>query len=111
MMEISIMMRVWHTAGLLGMFLVLSQHLPAQEKKQDKQEQKVKVSFQSVDLATVAKMVEKVTKKSFLYQEQLLRQKKITLHSETPLGPDELYRVLRAQGNLNSTYAPATWRL
>jgi len=66
-----------------------------------KQEEKVQVSFMGMDLELVAQQVERVTKKSFLFQDQLLRGKKVTLKSETPIGPDDFYRVFQTICHMN----------
>lgn len=62
---------------------------------------KVRVNFSGLDLATLAKQVEKVTKRSFLYDENMLRNKKVTLQSEQPIGADEFYRVFQAVCQIN----------
>ncbi len=59
------------------------------------QEEKITVNYSGLDLEALAQQVERVTKKTFLFQEQLLRGKKVTLRSETPIGPDEFYRVFQ----------------
>jgi general secretion pathway protein D len=60
-----------------------------------RQEEKVQVNFMGMELETIAQQVERVTKKSFLFQEQALRGKKVTLKSDTPISPDEFYRVFQ----------------
>jgi len=59
-------------------------------------EEKVKVSFSGIELEALAQQVERVTKKSFIVQEQLLKGKKVTLQSEKPITPDEFYRVFQS---------------
>jgi general secretion pathway protein D len=87
--------KVFSRLGSLGgMCFVLCGLLGAQEKKPD-QEEKVTLNFTGMELEVVAQQVERVTKKSFLYQEQLLKGKKVTLKAETPIGPDEFYRVFQ----------------
>lgn len=82
---------------LLGVVLltVLMQQQPP------KQEEKVQVNFMGMELDLVAQQVERVTKKSFLFQDQLLRGKKVTLKSETPIGPEEFYRVFQTICHMN----------
>jgi type II secretion system protein D len=84
----------WRTALLGGILLILSGMVLGQEKKPE-QEEKVTLNFTGMELEVVAQQVERVTKKSFLFQEQLLRGKKVTLKAETPIGPDEFYRVFQ----------------
>jgi general secretion pathway protein D len=67
--------------------------LGAQEKQD---EEKVKVSFAGIELEALAQQVERVTKKSFIVQDQLLKGKKVTLQSEKPITPDEFYRVFQS---------------
>ncbi len=90
---------------MLLALLFLSLMLPAaaQEppKPAPKQEEKVQVNFMGIDLDIVAQQVERVTKKSFLFQDQLLRGKKVTLKSETPIGPEEFYRVFQTICHMN----------
>jgi len=83
--------------ALAPVLLALAPPLPAQEqpKPPARQEEKVQVNFMGMELDVVAQQVERVTKKSFLFQEQLLKGKRVTLKSETPIGPDELYRVFQ----------------
>src|SRR5262245_43360361 len=59
-------------------------------------EEKVKVSFSGIELEALAQQVERVTKKSFVVQEHLLKGKKVTLQSEKPITPDEFYRVFQS---------------
>jgi general secretion pathway protein D len=87
--------------ALLVLFLappVLAQEQP---KPPPKQEEKVQVNFMGMDLELVAQQVERVTKKSFLFQDQLLRGKKVSLKSETPIGPEEFYRVFQTICHMN----------
>jgi general secretion pathway protein D len=77
----------------LAVFLSLLLPLGAQEKQE---EEKVKVSFVGIELDALAQQVERVTKKSFIVQEQLLKGKKVTLQSEKPITPDEFYRVFQS---------------
>jgi general secretion pathway protein D len=83
--------------------LALASPLSAQEqpKPPQKQEEKVQVNFMGMELDLVAQQVERVTKKSFLFQDQLLRGKKVTLKSETPIGPEEFYRVFQTICHMN----------
>jgi general secretion pathway protein D len=74
----------------LIVFLALVAPLAAQE------EEKVKVSFVGIELEALAQQVERVTKKSFIVQEQLLKGKKVTLQSEKPITPDEFFRVFQS---------------
>jgi general secretion pathway protein D len=91
------------TIRRLLLVLLLAAPAVAQEqpKPTPKQEEKVQVNFMGMDLDLVAQQVERVTKKSFLFQDQLLRGKKVTLKSETPIGPDELYRVFQTICHMN----------
>ncbi len=70
-------------------WLVLSLAPPAQDDK-------VKVEFEDIELEALAEQVQRVTKKSFLYQEALLKGRKVTLRSEKPITPDEFYRVFQS---------------
>ncbi|HXX94384.1 MAG TPA: hypothetical protein VEN81_12180, partial [Planctomycetota bacterium] len=83
--------------GLLTAFLVLPA-LPTPAFPQDKpgDREKVKVSFSGLELEALAQQVERVTKKTFAYPEQLLKGKKVTLQSEKPITPDEFYRVFQS---------------
>ncbi|MBE7461899.1 MAG: hypothetical protein HS116_00270 [Planctomycetes bacterium] len=63
--------------------------------------QKVRLKFAGLDLVTLARQVERVTKKSFLFEEGQLRAKRVTLESETPISPDEFYRVFQAVLQMN----------
>jgi general secretion pathway protein D len=72
--------------------VALSGAFPAQGR----QDEKIKVSFVDVELDALVKQVEKATKKSFLYQDQLLKGKRVTLQSETPISPDEFYLVFQS---------------
>jgi general secretion pathway protein D len=74
----------------LAVFLALVGPLAAQD------EEKVKVSFVGIELEALAQQVERITKKSFIVQEQLLKGKKVTLQSEKPITPDEFYRVFQS---------------
>lgn len=74
--------------GLWG-WLLAAWALPAQD------EEKVQVNFMGMDLEVVAQQVERVTKKSFLFQPEVLRGKKVTLRSDRRVGPDELYQVFQ----------------
>jgi general secretion pathway protein D len=58
--------------------------------------EKVKVEFEEIELEALAQQVERVTKKSFVFQEGLLKGKKVTLRSEKPISPDEFYRVFQS---------------
>ncbi|HLY08742.1 MAG TPA: secretin N-terminal domain-containing protein [Planctomycetota bacterium] len=82
------------TALGIALLLGLLPPLGAQEKAPD--EDKVKVSFSGIELEALAQQVERVTKKSFIFQEQLLKGKKVTLQSEKPITPDEFYRVFQS---------------
>jgi general secretion pathway protein D len=84
-------MRYGLAITLSGLFLV---PVGAQEKPQD--EEKVKISFSGIELDALAQQVERVTKKSFIVQEQLLKGKKVTLQSEKPITPDEFFRVFQS---------------
>jgi general secretion pathway protein D len=63
--------------------------------------EKVKVEFEDIELDALAQQVERVTKKSFVFQEQLLKGKKVTLRSEKPITPDEFYRVFQSLCQMN----------
>ena len=65
------------------------------------EEPKIKINFAGLDLATVAKQAERVTKRSFLFDENVLRAKRVTLQSETPITPSEFYRVFQAVCQMN----------
>jgi general secretion pathway protein D len=75
--------------GLLWATPLAAREIPAQEEK-------VKVAFSGIDLEALAHQVELVTKRTFLYQDQLLKGKKVTLQSEKPITPDEFYRVFQS---------------
>jgi len=75
-------------------FGVLALLLAAPLGAQD--EEKVKIAFSGIDLEALAQQVERVTKKSFIYQDQTLKGKKVTLQSEKPITPDEFYRVFQS---------------
>jgi general secretion pathway protein D len=77
----------------LAVSLALLAPLGAQEKQE---EEKVKVSFFGIELEALAQQVERVTKKSFVFQDQLLKGKKVSLQSEKPITPDEFYRVFQS---------------
>lgn len=64
-------------------------------------DQKIRINLAGLDLATVAKQVEKVAKRSFLYDENLLRAKRVTLQSDTPISASEFYRVFQAVCQMN----------
>jgi len=61
----------------------------------------VGLNFSGLDLASVAKQVEKVTGKSFLYDENLLRSKRVSLQSDKKISADEFYRVFQAVCQMN----------
>jgi len=63
--------------------------------------EKVKVEFEDIELDALAQQVERVTKKSFVFQEALLKNKKVTLRSEKPITPDEFYRVFQSLCQMN----------
>lgn len=65
------------------------------------EEPKVKINFAGIDLVTVAKQVERITKRSFLYDENTLRNKRVTLQSDGSIGADEFYRVFQAVCQMN----------
>ncbi len=71
----------------LAIEIVLIAPIGAQEKVTD--DEKVKVSFSGIELEALAQQVERVTKKSFIFQDLLLKGKKVTLQSEKPITPDE----------------------
>jgi len=81
-----------HSLGCV-IILALVTALGAQEKAD---EEKVKVSFFGIELEALSQQVERVTKKSFLFQDQLLKGKKVTLQSEKPITPEELFRVFQS---------------
>lgn len=81
------------TVLCLSLLLALLFPLEAQEKKD---EEKVKVSFAGIELEALSQQVERVTKKSFIFQDQLLKGKKVTLQSEKPITADEFYRVFQS---------------
>lgn len=64
-------------------------------------EQRVKINLAGLDLATVAKQAERVTKRSFLFDENVLRAKRVTLQSDTAITPAEFYRVFQAVCQMN----------
>src|SRR5258708_8023990 len=85
------MCRKWAVLFALQLGLLL----PAgAQEKQD--EEKVKVGFFGIELEALAQQVERVTKKSFIFQDQLLKGKKVSLQSEKPITPDECYRVFQS---------------
>jgi general secretion pathway protein D len=59
------------------------------------EEKKVQINFAGLDLATLAKQVEKVTKKTFLFDESQLKNIRVTLQSESQITPAEFYRVFQ----------------
>ena len=59
-------------------------------------EVKVKINIAALDLATVARQAERITKRSFLFDDALLRVKKVTLQSDTPINAAEYYRVFQS---------------
>ena len=61
----------------------------------------LKVNFAGMDLATMARQVERMTGKSFLFDQNQLRNKKVTLQSETPISGEEFYRVFQAVCHMN----------
>lgn len=63
--------------------------------------EKFKVVFAGLDLATVAKQVERCTKRSFLFDENQLKNKRVTLNSDTPISAAEYYRVFQAICQMN----------
>ena len=65
------------------------------------EEAKIKINLAGLDLATVAKQVERVTKRTFLFDDNLLRSKRVTLQSDTPITPSEFYRVFQSVCQLN----------
>jgi len=79
-----------HRCLALAVLIAVAAPLRAQD------EEKVKVSFSGIELEALAQQVERVTKKSFLVQDQLLKGKKVTLQSEKPITPDEFYRVFQS---------------
>ncbi|MCK6498654.1 MAG: hypothetical protein L6Q38_04150, partial [Nitrospira sp.] len=76
--------------------MALAAQVPAFGEEPEQEEPKVKVNFAGIDLATLAKQVERVTGKSFLFDENLLRNKKVTLQSESSITAKEFYRVFQA---------------
>jgi general secretion pathway protein D len=70
--------------------------LPALGQETPQDEEKVKVSFFAIELEALAQQVERVTKRSFVFQEQILKGRKVTLQSERPITPDEFYRVFQS---------------
>lgn len=60
------------------------------------EEEKVKVSFSGIELEALAQQVERVTRKTFIFQDQLLKGKRVTLQSEKPITPDEFFRVFQS---------------
>lgn len=87
--------------GLVLLMGFLAPRARGQEGEGEGEVKKVRVNFSGLDLATLAKQVEKVTKRSFLYDENLLRNKKVTLQSDQPIGADEFYRVFQAVCQIN----------
>ncbi len=75
---------------ITALFLMMLGLVGAQE------EDKVKVAFVGIELEALAQQVERVTKKSFVFQDQLLKGKKVSLQSEKPITPDEFYRVFQS---------------
>jgi general secretion pathway protein D len=87
------------TIGCLTLLLlIISMALPAEEAAPPG---KVKVNFSSMDLVTLAQQVERLTQRTFLYQEEQLRTKKVTLQSEKAISPEELYRVFQSACLMN----------
>lgn len=64
-------------------------------------EPQVALNFSGLDLGSVAKQVEKVTGRSFLYDENLLRSKRVTLQSDKKISAEEFYRVFQAVCQMN----------
>jgi len=83
-------------ACTLALWLLAFLGAPACASPQQQDEEKVKVSFVGIELEALAQQVERVTKRSFIVQEQLLKGKKVTLQSEKPITPDEFYRVFQS---------------
>ncbi len=65
------------------------------------EEKKVQINFAGLDLATLARQVERVTKKTLVFDENLLRNIKTTLQSETSITPAEFYRVFQTVCQMN----------
>ncbi len=89
-------MRIHVGALLVGAALLSSWTIRAADD-----DQKVKINFAALDLATVANQVARVTKRTFYFEESLLRSKKVTLQSDNPITPAEFYRVFQAVCQLN----------
>lgn len=62
---------------------------------------KIRVNFSALDLATVARQVERVTKRSFLFDDNLLRNMKASLQLDAPISPLEFYRVFQTICQMN----------
>jgi general secretion pathway protein D len=60
------------------------------------EQDKVKVEFEDVELEALAQQVERVTKKTFVFQQAVFQGRKVTLRSEKPITPDEFYRVFQS---------------
>src|SRR5262245_31555754 len=85
----------------LGMALVALWVLSASRMIAAEDEPKIKISLAGLDLATVARQAERVTKRSFLFDENVLKAKKVTLNGDTPITPAEYYRVFQAVCQMN----------
>lgn len=91
------MHRKWVLLGVVAMFwLSLAPSVFAGEDPP-----KVRVNISGLDMETLARQVERVTKRSFLFNASLLRSKRVTLQSESRIGPDEFYRVFQAICQMN----------
>ncbi len=81
------------------LFAIVLAGLPGVRAADD--DAKIKINLAGLDLATVAKQVERVTKRTFLFDDNLLRSKRVTLQSDTPITPSEFYRVFQSVCQLN----------
>jgi len=98
------MARVGICAGLLLALLVVGagRMAFAGEGPAPKPEpNKVRINFAGIDLVTVARQVERMTGKSFLFDENQLRNKKVTLQSDTQITGDEFYRIFQSVCQMN----------
>jgi len=76
--------------------------LPGLSQAAEPEEEKtVKINFAALDLATVARQVERVTKRTFLFDENLLRNVKVTLQSDKAISATEFYKVFQTICQMN----------
>jgi general secretion pathway protein D len=80
--------------------LILALHISPGAKGAE-EEKKFKINLAALDLMTFARQVEKITKRNFIFDENQLRNVRVTLQSETPINADEFYRVFQTVLQMN----------